>query len=181
MWICSAVLRRDVMKLTSLIIGLVSLGVVLVPAGFADTKLDLQPPDNNGDITVETRGPVHEAYATPLNATPRPGPVVAKQPPEPIKELPPDQKPEGDNIEWIPGYWGWDSDRGDYIWVSGFWRAAPPDRKWVPGHWTETEGGWQYVAGFWASAALETIPYVDETPPASLEDGPSVPAPDDNS
>jgi hypothetical protein len=102
------------MKNTLLLcIGLLSRAVALVPAGFANSTLDLPPPDKDDDITVETRGPVHEAYARPLNATPRPGPVVPKQPPEPIKELPPDQKPDGDQIEWIPGYWAWDNDQSD--------------------------------------------------------------------
>src|SRR5437588_5263961 len=77
------------------------------------------------------KGPVHEAYAQPLNKNPQPGPIVHKQPPQPVDEMPPDQKPEGDNVQWIKGYWAWDADRNDFIWVSGFWRMAPPDRRWV--------------------------------------------------
>lgn len=33
--------------------------------------------------------------------------------------LPPDQKPEGDDVAWIPGYWAWDDERNDFLWVSG--------------------------------------------------------------
>jgi hypothetical protein len=168
------------MKTTSLFIGFLGLVVALVPPGVADSKIVPVSPDSD-DITVDARGPIHEAYAAPVKVSPRPGPVVDKKPPEPIKELPPDQKPEGENVQWIPGYWAWDIDRNDYVWVSGFWRAPPPNRKWVPGHWSKADGGWQWVVGFWAPAAQETIPYLEQVPPDSLDDGPSVPAPDDNS
>jgi hypothetical protein len=127
---------------------------------------------------VQARGPVHEAFAQPTDVTPAPGPVVPKQPPDPVPEAPPDEKPEGS--VWIPGYWGWDDDRSDFLWVSGFWRVPPPGRKWVPGYWNQVEGGWQWVSGFWANVKQESLPYMDE-PPASLERGPSQPAPDDDS
>jgi hypothetical protein len=168
------------MKTTSLLIGFLGLAVALAPPGIADSKIVPVSPDQD-DITVETRGPIHEAYAAPVKTSPRPGLIVDKEPPEPIKEVPPDQKPEGDNVQWIPGYWAWDSDHSDYVWVSGFWRATPPNRKWVPGHWSEADGGWQWVGGFWAPAAEEAIPYLEKAPPDSLDDGPSVPAPDDKS
>ena len=169
------------MKLATGFITLLSLAVALVPCGLADSADSKIAPLSDDGIEVQTRGPVHEAYAAPVNRSPQPGPIVDKKPPEPIKELPPDQKPEGDNIEWIPGYWSWDSDRNDYTWVSGFWRAAPPGRKWVPGHWTEADGGWQWVAGLWAPANQEELPYIDEPPPAPPAEGPSVPAPDEDS
>jgi hypothetical protein len=137
-------------------------------------------PVASDNITVQTRGPVHEAYAQPQQTTPQPGPIVPKQPPDPVPEQPPDQKPEGADVQWIPGYWAWDTDRNDYLWVSGFWRAPPPDRKWVPGHWNQVEGGWQWVPGFWAAAAQDQSPYVP-TPPPPVSEGPSVPAPDENS
>src|SRR5262249_48607772 len=148
------------------------------PVGQADLKIIGTSED---EIAVQTRGPVHEAYAAPVNTSPRPGPIVDKKPPDLIKELPPAERPEGDNIEWIPGYWAWDSDRVDYIWVSGFWRTAPPGRKWVPGHWVDVDGGWQWVTGLWAAASQDEMPYIGEAPPESLEDGPSLPAPDENS
>ncbi|MDY3556232.1 hypothetical protein R5W24_005395 [Gemmata sp. JC717] len=106
---------------------------------------------------------------------------MTKQPPEPIEELPPDQKPEGDNVQWIPGYWGWDEDTEQFLWVSGFWRDPPPGRLWVPGSWRQVQGGWQWVAGFWQEPNREQptqpeIEYLPE-PPVSLEAGPSVAAP----
>src|SRR5215468_6569743 len=94
----------------------------------------------NDDISVQARGPIHEAYAQPVDsgATLEQGPILPKKPPDPIPEEPPEQKPEGDNVQWIPGYWAWDADRKDYLWVSGTWRNVPADRKWVPGYWTKT-------------------------------------------
>jgi hypothetical protein len=104
--------------------------------------------------------------------------VAPKQPPAPIAEEPPDQQPEG--AVWIPGYWSWDSDSSNYIWVSGVWRVPPPGRQWVPGYWTQTDNGWQWVSGFWADAQRTEAPY-QPAPPAPLDNGPSAPAPDDNS
>ena len=161
-------------------------GIALTAAFFWHTVLFAQDAPSglkeipSGDVTVQARGPVHEAYAQPTDSTPQAGPVIPKQPPQPIVEQPPDQKPQGDNIVWIPGYWTWDSDRADFTWVSGFWRVQPPDRKWVPGHWAKEDTGWEWIAGFWAPATQEQVQYLDP-PPASLDVGPSTPAPDDNS
>jgi hypothetical protein len=106
--------------------------------------------------------------------------VVPKQPPDPVPEQPPDQKPEGDNVQWIPGYWSWDSDTSDFLWVSGCWRVPPPGRRWVPGHWTQVATGWQWVPGFWPPAAQEQLAYQPD-PPESLDVGPSSPTPNDDS
>ena len=46
-------------------------------------------------------------------------------------------KPAGVEVSWIPGYWAWENEDKDYLWVSGFWRDMPPDRRWVPGTWQE--------------------------------------------
>jgi hypothetical protein len=46
--------------------------------------------------------------------------------------------------------------------------------------WNEVEGGWQWTAGYWAPENADEVPYLPQ-PPASLDVGPSVPAPDDNS
>src|SRR5581483_1636341 len=95
-------------------------------------------------VEVLTRGPVHEAFAEPVVFDPQPRPIVPKAPPPPIDELPPDQKPEGDQVQWIPGYWSWDDERDDFIWISGLWRLPPPGRQWVPGYWNQVEGGYQW-------------------------------------
>jgi hypothetical protein len=137
-------------------------------------------PAASPDVEVQARGPVHEAFARPSEVSPRPGPVIAKKPPQPVPEIPPEQKPEGQDVVWIPGYWAWDLDRKDFLWVSGVWRVPPPGRKWVPGAWQEVDGGWQWTAGFWAPTAADSLPYVPE-PPTSLDTGPSAPAPNDDS
>jgi hypothetical protein len=131
-------------------------------------------------IEVLTRGPVHEAYAQPIDQKPGPGQAVPKEPPPPIPEKPPEQQPPGDNVRWISGYWAWDADRNDFIWVSGTFRKAPPGRQFVAGHWVNTQDGWQWVAGFWAPDAQTNITYAAQ-PPDALNSSPSMPPPDDNS
>ncbi len=131
------------------------------------------------DADVLTRGPVHEGFAEQVSADPRPGIIVPKQPPAAIDEIPPEVKPEGDDVTWIPGYWFWDDERKDFLWVSGVWRRAPPERQWVPGYWQAVDGGYQWVSGFWGNRGGSEPEYV-ETPPASLEVGPSSPAPSAN-
>src|SRR5262249_17974563 len=129
-----------------------ALGLALTPAPApGQPPTPGQPPpggDPNAGQEVLARGPVHEAYASTVEA-PAATPVVPQQPPGPIEELPPDEKPAGDNVQWMPGYWHWDEERNDFIWVSGFWRTPPPNRVWVPGSWRQAQGGWQWVAGFW--------------------------------
>ncbi len=141
-----------------------------------------QAPVGDADgVEVLARGPIHEGYASTAEL-PAAGEVVAKAPPDSIEELPPDQKPAGDNVQWIPGYWNWDEERADFIWISGFWRQPPPGRVWVPGTWREVRGGHQWVQGFWNAtdprqpqqpAQLQYLP----PPPAPLELAPQVPAP----
>src|SRR5437899_1931384 len=92
---------------------------LLMVAGLA-LRAD-EPAGPEEGIEVQTRGPVHEAYAQPSLASPEPGPVIPNRPPEPVPEEPPDQKPEGDHVQWVPGYWAWDVDRQDFLWVSGIW------------------------------------------------------------
>lgn len=113
---------------------------------------------------VLTSGPVHEAYAEPVNANVQQGVIAPKAPPENINETPPTQKPEGENYYWVPGYWSWDSTRNDYIWVSGCWRVAPPNTYWVPGYWTQVDNGWEWVAGFWAPITDSQIQYLPKPP-----------------
>jgi hypothetical protein len=134
-------------------------------------------------VEVLARGPVHEAYAEPVEREPKPSPVLAKEPPKAIEELPPDQKPDGANVQWMPGYWAWDDDKEDYIWVSGFWRNAPPGRTWVPGSWRKAEGGYQWSGGFWVGAKDDQKAEVDylPKPPAPLDnEGAATPPPSDD-
>ncbi|MEY3895671.1 MAG: hypothetical protein RLZZ214_1190, partial [Verrucomicrobiota bacterium] len=126
-----------------------------------------------------TRGPVHEAFAATVSFDPEPGMFVRTAPPGMIEEIPPEQRLEGDNVSWIPGYWGWDEEQNDFIWISGVWRNLPPDRQWVPGYWGEAESQWQWTSGYWADEAAEEVAYLPK-PPKSIESGPNVEAPSRN-
>lgn len=127
-------------------------------------------------VEVLARGPVHEAYAEPADSAPAPSPVVPKPPPKLIEEVPPDQRPDLDGVQWMPGYWGWDEEKQDFLWVSGFWRVPPPGRQWVPGSWRAATGGYQWAPGFWANTEQPEQQYLPP-PPATVESGPSVPPP----
>jgi hypothetical protein len=134
-----------------------------------------QTGDEDG-VQVLTRGPVHEAFAETVTFDPEPGIVVTKAPPETIEELPPEQRPAGANVDWIPGYWAWDDERNDFLWVSGVWRDVPPDREWVPGYWGRTKQGFQWTSGYWADAQASAIEYLPE-PPETVEVGPNIAPP----
>ena len=119
-------------------------------------------------VEVQARGPIHEAFATPTGE-PKPTGAVNKKPPAALDEMAPEERPEGD-MTWIGGYWAWDDDRADYLWVSGCWRAKPQGKDWVPGYWREQAELWQWVPGFWANAATKEAPAQEVTyypePPA---------------
>ena len=139
-------------------------------ADAATTDADAQ------DAQVLTRGPVHEAFAGVVTFNPEPGVVAPKAPPEAIEELPPAERPEGNNVTWIPGYWAWDDERNDFLWVSGIWRALPPGRQWMAGYWGQTADGYQWTSGYWADAAARETTYLP-APPATVENGPNIAAP----
>ena len=165
-------LHRITKMLGVLIAGIIGLLAQGGPQALAQTG------DPNGESGVEvlTRGPVHEAFAEPASYNPTQGVVVKREAPAAIEEIPPEDKPEGDNVQWISGYWSWDTDRDDFIWVSGIWRDPPPDRSWVPGYWTRAAGGWNWTPGFWATTESDEVEYLPQ-PPQSLEVGPSSPPP----
>jgi hypothetical protein len=131
---------------------------------------DGQPPPPD-EVVVLTRGPVHEAFAQPVILDEGAEFTITHRPPASLDEIVPDQKPDGNHIVWIPGYWSWDTDRGDFIWVSGCWRAVPPNNSWVPGYWAKVPEGYQWIAGFWTTADTDEIEYLP-APPATLEEGP---------
>jgi len=130
-------------------------------------------------VEVQARGPIHEAFMEPGALEQAPSPIVLKKPPEAINELPSEDRPQGDQFQWLPGYWAWDDDRGDYLWVSGIWRAAPPGRQWAPGYWLQADGGWQWVTGYWSPVAEATVDLLP--PPPELIEEAIPPAPDQNS
>jgi len=66
--------------------------VVGLLAALALPDARAQDPPADPNVEVLTRGPVHEAYANAVSSQPAPGLFAPKQPPEPIEELPPDEK-----------------------------------------------------------------------------------------
>ncbi|HET6573246.1 MAG TPA: hypothetical protein VFG68_06570 [Fimbriiglobus sp.] len=163
-------MRLRSLPLTIPVAVLVATLVALPTPTAAQQPMPPGQPDDGYEVLA--RGPVHEAYAATAEF-PVAGPVVAKQPPAPIEELPPAEKPAGENVQWIPGYWSWDEERTDFIWVSGFWREPPPGRVWVPGDWHEVQGGWQWVQGFWQGTTTDQ----PGAPQAQLEYLPPPPEP----
>src|SRR5262249_3588812 len=122
------------------------------------------PPVPQG-VEVLARGPVHEAFATPTT-DPAPTKTVLKAPPTALDALPPDEKPEG--AIWIAGYWAWDDERSDFLWVSGTWRTPPPGERWVAGYWRADGQQWHWVPGFWTAAqeqlVNQPVTYLPEPP-----------------
>jgi len=150
-------------------------GTLLFPmAGIAQAQEQGQQ-----EQEILTRGPVHEAFAASINFEPQAGILIDTQPPELIDELPPEQQLEGDNVTWISGYWAWDEEQGDFLWISGVWRNIPPDREWIPGYWNETESRYQWVSGYWEDLGATEVTYLP-APPRSVEAGPNVEAPSSN-
>jgi hypothetical protein len=154
-------------------------GMVPPPPDYPLSGAASLPPSFAADASVETRGPVHEAFAEPVMAAPQPTIVINQAPPAPINEIPPAERPVGVNVVWIPGYWGWDDDRSDFIWISGIWRVEPPACDWVPGYWTRVVAGWQWVPGFWQAEAVQEVEYLP-APPAPVEIDPVGMAPGDD-
>ena len=124
----------------------------------------------DSDVEPLLRGPVHEAFAEPVQLNPQEMLTVPKLPPALVEEVPPDARPAGEDVNWIPGYWAWDDEREDFIWVSGIYRRTPLGRSWQPGQWEQVAEGYRWLPGRWIPIAGggELLP----TPPESLEEGP---------
>ena len=142
------------------------------PQGSAEASADME-------ASVALRGPLHEAFARPVSHDPLRRQAIKKQPPEAIDEFPPEYRPDGDNVIWIPGYWSFEDSEDDFLWISGLWRDVPPGRRWVPGYWSPIDGGHLWSPGEWIGATQKSISYLPE-PPRSQERGPSSHAPDND-
>ncbi|NQV27885.1 MAG: YXWGXW repeat-containing protein [Rhodopirellula sp.] len=159
-------------------------------SGEASAKTEIQPrgqqpQDQNAAATasvednVALRGPLHEAFARPISHDPLHRQAIKKQPPEAIDEFPPEYRPDGDNVIWIPGYWSYEDSEDEFLWISGLWRDVPPGRRWMPGYWSPIDGGHLWTPGEWVGASQKSISYLPE-PPRSQERGPSSDAPDND-
>src|SRR2546423_14887617 len=72
------------------------------PDTVQQTTPDATPAQTQPGVEVLGRGPVHEAFAQPSATDPKPSPVAPKAPPAPINEVPPGDRPDGPNVEWMP-------------------------------------------------------------------------------
>jgi hypothetical protein len=144
-----------------------------------DTKKDKDEQAEPG-VQVAEKGPIHEAFAQPGAEVRGKGMTAPKAPPAPIPEVPPDTKPDGANVKWVGGYWHWDAEKEDFIWVSGFWRNFPSGRDWQAGKWTEKGGQWVYSPGFWRPVDMTSWRVDLPEPPRSVESGPSTPSDNPN-
>ncbi len=76
--------------------------------------------------------------------------TVGFAPPElPVYEQPYCPEP---NLMWMPGYWAYDQDQGDYYWVPGAWVEAPYEGAlWTPDYWDWYDGRYRFHRGYWGS------------------------------
>ncbi|MGP0066565.1 MAG: hypothetical protein ACLQGP_23620, partial [Isosphaeraceae bacterium] len=145
------------------------------------------PPEPQAPPTLD--GPTTGAEALPTADVPRAGePADAgrvyapKAPPAPIVERPAGVRPAG-NARWIAGYWAWDADRDDFVWVGGSWQIPPERSIWVAGRWERDGGGWYWVPGMWsrrgnpANVAANAPRWRTTGPPADQPDDEPIPAP----
>jgi hypothetical protein len=138
------------------------------------------PQPMQAGVKVADKGPIHEAYAQPGAEVRGQNMTAPKAPPPPVPEVPPETKPEGTNVKWVPGYWQWDADKNDFLWVSGFYRNVPPGRDWQAGQWIERDGKSIYTPGYWRPADMAGVLTNLPEPPKSVENGPSTPVPASN-
>lgn len=154
-----------------------------LPAPVADVQtgiaVDAAAAEVPGGGEILLSGPLHEAYAEQFTIKPIAGLIVSKRPPDPIDEIPPEYRPEGSDVVWIPGYWGWDAERDDFVWVTGIWRLAPPNHVWIPGYWAEVADGYQWISGFWSPSDVQEVVYLP-APPEPVDATPGTDAPGDN-
>jgi hypothetical protein len=107
------------------------------------------PSQVDPNLQVLTQGSVHEAFGQPVLFNPGPNPIIPNKPPAAVEELPPNTRPAGNSVEWIPGYWSFEAAQQKFVWTSGIWRMIPPGLAWVPGYWTQDGTGNQWVSGYW--------------------------------
>jgi hypothetical protein len=132
------------------------------------------PVPSQEEPEVLNQGPIHEGFAHPVDLVPQAGIISPSEPPADIVENPAAERPKGSEYVWIPGYWAWDTERTDYVWVSGCWRVPPTGMSWMPGYWNKVPHGWQWVAGFWIpTSQAKQIQYLPQPPEIADVEPPS--------
>jgi len=125
-------------------------------------------PSETLQVEPYKEGNVHEAYVSASTGSGTVFRSVSKAPPKPINEQSP-LKCTAEAI-WIPGYWAWNEELKDYIWISGVWRIPPPNHIWNPGLWKQIGNEWVWLRGFWSSEPLERIQYIQDHPMSPREE-----------
>jgi hypothetical protein len=149
-----------------------SAALAFATASFAQEPLPLPLPAPAPDsrLSVLEKGVIHEGFAEPAAHVRGRGVTAPKAPPAPVGELPPEPKPAGEAVKWLPGYWHWDAERSDFVWVCGCYRNVPPDCAWEPGRWKDARGKWAYFPGYWRPAEAKSLPANLPEPPAPKEE-----------
>jgi WXXGXW repeat (2 copies) len=101
-----------------------------------------------------------------------------QQPPAPVAERPARRRPSPRAL-WVPGYWDWDADRGEFVWIGGDWQVPPTGMIWVGGRWARDQRGWYRVAGFWRPRRGVRPDAASPSPPAWRKTGPPADHPPD--
>lgn len=116
--------------------------------------------------------PIHEAFITRetsqifVCATPLAPPPALNEKAPTISEK---------NALWIPGYWAWSTNKGEFLWVSGVVRRPPPGMQWIPGRWKQLAEGWVWLSGFWSITSEDGLRFNSQAPPSPKDEDPSVP------
>jgi hypothetical protein len=56
----------------------------------------------------------------------------------------------GPDYVWIDGYWAWDYNYREYVWVQSHWELAPyAGAYWIPGYWEYYRNRYRWVAACW--------------------------------
>jgi|GEM_PF-1987088 len=135
-----------------------SLLVLTVFSWFTAGAQTIQPYEN---------GPVHEAFVAPVSAELLID-AVEFEPPELINERIPKQLDI--QAEWISGYWKWDLNANDFVWVSGVWRRPPPGHQWISSFWKEYKGDWIRVPGYWSRIPEQSADFISMPPPDPIDE-----------
>jgi hypothetical protein len=151
---------------------------------------DLEPIRSDDPTVRDSRGAEPDARAAVAshdalqdnNVRARQERVYApQQAPRPIAERPSGPRPDR-RATWVPGYWDWDSTRGEFVWIGGVWQVPPPGSMWVTSRWMRDQDGWYRAPGFWSrrrdNGAIATT-YSTTIEPAWRTTGPPVGHPDD--
>ena len=137
---------------------------------------EITPPANADGIQVQTSGPIHEAYAQPIDKNPPT--VTVPKAAAARTELPPSEKPEGANVQVDSGLLGLGRRKeGLSVGKRRMAQHAPDENgSQATGTRLPTDGNGRRDTGAAASSKPQYLPQ----PPNSLEEGPSAPSPNEN-